>query len=431
LEEGRVDRPGDASPALGAFRHRDFTIFWSTALISNSASWMQLVAVPALLKDQTGSNTWVGGAAMASLLPSTLLTPLAGILADRMSRRLILVVTQIVQMAFAFGFFTLHVAGLLTPWRILALLFGNGVVAGFQVAAWQSFVPTLVPRESLVDAVRLNSVQFQAARAIGPGAGAVAVGVLGIGAAFFLNAITYLPVIVAVVLARPRQVIVARDERPKMRDDLVEGFRYVWRSVALRRAVIIAFVVSALGQSLVQLAAGISTDVYDKSSEANAGLVAALGVGSLVTGGWIIGWGGRIRRSTLAMWGLAGYAFGVLMIAASTSYVVGIVAFFVCGLSHIPIATSLNTFMQSAVPDEIRGRVVSCYLLGVMLGMPVGSFGLGRLSDSIGMREVLVLDVIAFAAFVLVAIFRFGRMRDFDRDTIDDLPGVVRASASA
>lgn len=405
------------SPALKAFRHRDFSLFWSTALLSNSAAYMQFIAVPALLKDRTGSNTWVGAASMASMIPATLLTPFAGLLADRVSRRLILTITQFGQMLVALGLFTLYLVDLLSPWRMLALLFANGVVSGFQVSAWQSFVPTLVPREDLVDAVRLNSVQFQGARAIGPGIGALAVGILGIGAAFLVNALSYVPVILAILITRPRQQISMREDRD-IWGDLVEGFSYTWGSSALRRAVVTSFVVSVLGQSLTQLAAGIATDVYGRDAKANAGLVAAVGIGSLITGIWIIGWGGRVLRSTLAMLGLGGYVIGVGLMVVSTNYAIGLVAFFVCGLSHIPIATSLNTFMQSAVPDEIRGRVVSTYLLGVMLGMPVGSFALGRLSDSIGMREVLALDALAFGVFLAVALTWFGRFRDIDQDTI-------------
>ena len=349
---------------MRAFRHRDFRLFWVTALVSNSAAYMQFIAVPALLKETTGSNTWLGAAAMAAMIPATAITPFAGLLADRVSRRLILIVTQLGQAAFALGFLGFYLADMLTPWRMMALLLGNGVVSGFQVAAWQSFVPTLVPRADLVDAVRLNSVQFQASRALGPAIGALAVGLLGIGAAFFINAITYIPVIVAIVITRPRQTL-APASSSNIRADLVEGFRFTWGITALRRAVITSFMVSVLGQSLTQLAAGIATDVYGRNAKANGWLVAALGVGSLITGIWIIVWGSRTARSTLAMQGLGGYVVGVFLIAITTNFAIGVLGFFVCGLAHIAIATSLNTFMQSAVPDEIRGRVVSFYLLGV------------------------------------------------------------------
>jgi MFS family permease len=419
----RSERRTGASPAFAAFQHRDFRLFWTTALVSNSAAWMQVIAVPARLKELTGSNTWVGAGAMASVLPSTLLTPIAGLLADRVSRRHILIVTQLGQMVFAFGFFALHLCDLLTPWRMLALLVGNGLVSAFQLAAWQSFVPTLVPRESLIDAVRLNAVQFQAARAIGPGIGALAVGVLGIGAAFFINAITFVPVILAVAIARPRQLIAPKSDR-NLREDLVEGFRFTWGSTVLRQAVITSFVLSVLGQSLVQLAAGIATDVYDRTPASNGGLVAAVGIGSLVTGFWMIGWGESVARSKVATLGLIGYVVGVGLTVVTRSYAVGLLAFFVCGLSHIPIATSLNTFIQGAVPDEIRGRVLSFYLLGLMLGLPIGSFGMGRLSDTIGMREVLVIDLVAFAVFLLVAMTRFHRFREIDGETLDDIASV-------
>src|SRR5690606_25628738 len=141
--------------------------------------------------------------------------------------------------------------------------------------------------------------------------------------------------------------------------DLVEGSSYTRGSTALRRPAVTPFVVSGCGRSLVQPAAGIAPDGSGRGATASAGPVATGGVGSLITGIWIIGWGGRVLRSTLAILGLCGYVIGVALMVVSTNYAVGILAFFVCGLSHIPIATSLNTFMQSAVPDEIRGRVVS------------------------------------------------------------------------
>ncbi|HEV8295653.1 MAG TPA: MFS transporter [Acidimicrobiales bacterium] len=406
--------------AVGALRHRDFALFWTTALVSNSAAWMQMVAVPAKLWKLTGSATWLGAASMASLLPAVLLTPLAGVLADRTSRRLILIVTQNGQMLFAFAFWVLYLADELTPWRMLGLLLGNGVVSGIQVAAWQSFVPTLVPREDLIDAVRLNSVQFQAARAIGPGVGALAVSFFGIGTAFLLNAVTFVPVVIAVMVARPRQAMSARAGEP-MRHALAEGFRYTWSRSALRRAVLTALAVSAMGQMVIALAAGISGEIYGHSGTGgNAGLVAALGAGSLVSGLFILTRGDRIARSHMAIVGLAIYVVGILLVPLTTSYRVGMVAFAVCGLAHIPVATSLNTFVQSSVPDEIRGRVLSFYLLGVMIGMPTGALLLGRIGDLIGLRETLVLDAIAFAAFFTIIVLRFGRLQFVDRESLDE-----------
>jgi MFS family permease len=411
----------DRGRAMSALRYRDFALFWTTALVSNSAAWMQMVAVPAKLWDLTESATWLGAASMAALAPSVLLTPIAGVLADRVSRRMILIVTQLAQMVFAFAFWFLYLADQLTPWRIIWLLLGGGVVSGIQVAAWQSFVPTLVPRKALVDAVRLNSVQFQAARAIGPAIGALAVSVFGIGTAFMLNAVTFIPVVLAVLAARPRQSIMMR-QGDSMRAALVEGFTYTASRQALRRAVMTACVLAALGQSLIPLAAGVASEVYGHDgTSANAGLVAAIGAGSLLSGLVVVVRGDRIRRSRAAMIGLVVYLVGILAIPLTTSYAFGMLAFAVVGIAHIPVATSLNTFVQSAVPDEIRGRVLSFYLLGVMLCTAVGALVLGRIGDIVGMRETLVLDACAFAVFVVIAVTRFDRMRQIDADSLDDV----------
>ena len=399
-------------------RHRDFTLFWTAAIVSNSASWMQSVAVAALMWDRTKSATWLGGIGLAMLIPATVLTPYAGVLADRLPRRLILGATQSLQMAFAFAFYFVYQAGLLTPWRMIGLLIATGVVSGIQMAAWQSYVPTLVPREHLVTAVRLNSVQFQASRAIGPMAGAFALHYLGVGAAFMANAVTFVPVVLAVLIARPTQAINARSDT-RVFAAMAEGFRYTWSHASMRRVILAAFVLSAFGQSLVQLTAAMATQMYGRTSHDNAGLVAAFGLGSVISGVAMIAAGQGISRSTTMRFGLFTYVVGVALLPATGNYRVGLVALFVCGLAHIPVATTFNTFMQSSVPDEYRGRVVSCYLTGVMLGMPLGSFALGRLGDMIGMRQALVLDAIVMAMFAVVVIVVYGGMRFIDHDMVD------------
>ncbi len=399
-------------------RYRDFTVFWTAAIVSNSASWMQTVAVSAHLWDQTHSATWLGASGFAMMIPATILTPYAGVLADRLPRRLILGVTQALQMVFAFVFLLVYRADLLTPWRVLALLFANGIVSGIQMASWQSFVPTLVPREHLVTAVRLNSVQFQASRAIGPMFGALALQFFGIGVAFLANAVTFIPVVFAVLIARPTQTIAPRAQS-RVFEAIAEGFRYTWSRAPMRRVIIAAFLLSAFGQSLVQLTAAIAAEMFARPSSDNAGLVAAFGAGSVVSGIAMVTLGNAYTRSATLRVGLVTYVCGIALVPLTPDYRVGLLGLFVCGLAHIPVATTFNTFMQSSVPDEYRGRVVSCYLTGVMLGMPVGSFALGRLGDVIGMRETLVLDALVMAVFATIILVGYAGMRFIDHDFVD------------
>src|SRR4051812_35827220 len=174
--------PGAGGGSLEIFRHRDFALFFTTAAISNGGTWMQLVAVQALLYDLTNSGTWLGLSTVVSLVPALLLTPYAGVLADRVSRQTILRITQTVQMTTGFVLWGVYISHTVSPGWIVAIGFVNGVTAGFQAATWQSFVPLLVPPEDMMPAIRLNSTQYTMARAIGPAFGGVIVQLWGIGA---------------------------------------------------------------------------------------------------------------------------------------------------------------------------------------------------------------------------------------------------------
>jgi MFS family permease len=407
--------------SLDAFSHRDFALFWWAALVSNSASWMQIIAVPAVLWSLTHSATWLGLASFAGLGPSLILTPFAGVLADRVPRRLILIVTQAIAMVAALGLWVLYHLDQLTPWRILGLLFVNGVASAFQISAWQAFIPTLVPRSLLLDAVRMNSVQFTASRAIGPGLGALLLDRLGIGLAFLSNAATFLLVIAALIVVRPLQVITARKGDPVL-PSLVEGFRYVRQRTPLRHIVILTFWVSACGQSLMSLAPGIADEVYGRGTQAQATLIATLGVGAIISSVYVIGRGNRARRSHTLRIAFVSYITGVALIGATHSYYVGLVGFLLVGGSHMATAVSMNTYLQAYVADERRGRVVSVYLLSVTAGMPVGALIIGRLGDVLSMRTALLMNTAAYLGIVLFTAARWHGYRELDAPP-DDYAG--------
>ncbi len=213
--------------SLSIFRHRDFTVFFTAAAVSNGANWMQLVAVPALLFDLTNSGAWLGFATFSSLIPAVLLTPYAGVLTDRVSRQAIVLVTQTAQMVIAFGLWGLYTTGHITPWWIIGLGILNGCATGFQTSAWQTFVPLLVPEDEMLHAVKLNSVQFTMARAIGPAAAGWVVAAWGVGTAIFVNAATYLLVIIALLVVHARPAM-SSSRSEKVWAQLKQGARYVW-----------------------------------------------------------------------------------------------------------------------------------------------------------------------------------------------------------
>jgi MFS family permease len=400
-------------------RHRDFALFWTAAAISNGGGWMQMVAVPALLYDMTGSSTWLGLASMASLLPAVFLTPHAGVLADRMSRRSILLITQTVQMLCAFGLWTFYLTDSIRPGLIVGIGFIGGIATGFQTAAWQSFVPLLVPADELLDAVKLNSVQFTLARAIGPGLAGAVVSTLGTGAAILINAITYLLVIGALFISNPRQSIVPASAG-RVSEVLRDGGRFVWHNRPLRLAVFLAFVTSLCGQALQHVAPAIANRIYDRPSTDNAGLLVALGLGALASSVISVAVGDRLRRSTRVIVALVLFAASTALIPITSSYTVGLIAYFIGGLAHLQSAVALNTLIQGTVPDHLRGRTMSFYVLGILAGIPLGAFTLGRLGDIFTMRVAVYADATVFALLIIVLVAR-GWLSDLDVSRIDDV----------
>ncbi|MEY3618377.1 MAG: hypothetical protein RL726_1075 [Actinomycetota bacterium] len=404
---------------MRALRHRDFALFWTAAAISNGGGWMQMVAVPALLYDMTGSSTWLGISSMATLLPAVFLTLHAGVLADRMSRRKILLVTQTVQMLCAFALWGFYLADAIRPGLIVAIGLVGGIATGFQTAAWQSFVPLLVPEDELLDAVKLNSVQFTLARAIGPGLAGAVVSTLGTGAAILINALTYTLVIGALFVSNPRQSIVPSNGA-KVSEVLRDGGRFVWRSHPLRIAVLLAFATSLCGQALQHVAPAIADRIYGRPSTDNAGLLVALGLGALASSVMSVVIGDKMKRSTRVLVALVLFAGSTALIPTTSNYNVGLIAYFIGGLAHLQSAVALNTLIQGTVPDHLRGRTMSFYVLGILAGIPLGAFTLGRLGDIFTMRVAVYVDAAAFVVLIVLLLAR-GWLADLDVTKIDDV----------
>lgn len=376
-----------------------------------------MIAVPAILFDLTQRATWLGFSSLVGSVPAVLLTPYAGVVADRISRKRILIVTQSVQMCASFTLFLLYTTDQLTPWRIVGVGFANGIATGFGASTWQAFVPSLVPEADMLDAVRLNSVQFTVARAIGPGFAGLVIGAFGSGAAILLNSSTFLLVILVLLTVNSRPTSVASRELSP-RQAFVNGARYVWTHVPLRTAVLLAFASSALGQSLQFIAAAVSARIFDRPSTDSAGLMTSLGVGAILASLYATRTAGRWRRSQTAATAMIFYALSPALISLSGAYWVGLIGYFVGGLAHLTMALSLNTLIQGLVPDRVRGRAMSFYLLGVMGGIPTGSFIMGFLGDVFSLRAVIAVDALVFVA-ILAYLNSSGILRQLDVERLD------------
>ena len=356
------------------------------------------------MNELTDSNAWVGAVAFCMFFPSFLVTPIAGTLADRVSRRMILIVAYVIQSIVAVLFTVLYAADLLTPWRIILLVLISGVAAGFQWAPIQAMSAVLVPKDVLIYAVRLVSISFTAGRAIGPALAAIVLATAGPGLAYALTVLCYL-----IALATIATVHIAwqpEEAHEPFRRQFAAGLGYVWHSPAIRLAVSLAFVVAAFGAIYIfALVASVADDAYGAGGGGVGALAAMAGVGSIIGSIFIAGRGGNVLRSRLETVAISLYLAGIVVSAATSVLWVGLIGYAIIGVGHTLHGVTVNTTIQVIVEEEFRGRVMSVWLMGILGGLPAGALLAGAFADVIGIRSMMLISALCLAGFVGVASF--------------------------
>lgn len=407
---------------MRALRHRDFRIFLLGALASNSGTWLQNLAVPYVLFELTGKSIWVGLAGFAQFIPSFLLGPLGGSLADRRDRRKILLATQAAMALAALALWGVWVAGLHSPYLILAITAATGVFSGLMIPSWQAFVPALVPKEDLSSAITLNSTQFNAARAVGPALAGVLLAVAGPGWAFFLNAVSFLAVIAALQVVKPRSTTNPGADGPpeSVLQSLQSAIRYIRSQTGVLVSILCAMLVAFFGNPITQFTVVFAGEVYHAGPDVLGVLAAAVGLGAIMMAPVLSTWDTRVPRSTMVRWGLPLYALAVIGFGAAPNWPLGLLALLGVGAGFLAVIAVTNTAVQMIVTDQMRGRVMSARVMGFTLAFPVGSLIQGSLADVIGPQATVIGSGSILLVVALVFITRRGLLETIDRDT-DDL----------
>ena len=373
--------------AFAAFRYRNFSLMWSASLLSSSGVWLQNVAVPFVIYRITGSGAWLGFTAFLSYVPLVITGPLAGSVADRFDRRTVHMCTGTGSFVATGALWLVWVAGERRIGVILLLLTLNGFVAGMQIASWQAFVTELVPREHLLNAVTLNSAQFNAARAFGPALGGLVLATLGPSWAFFLNAVTYLAMVGALVLVRPPRIDrPASTGRPRALAEMRQAMRYVRTEPGISVCLLIVFALGFLGGPLFNLIVVFADDVYGVGDGLYGVLAACLGLGAILAAPVIAGPGTRLSRSHLVAVAMVTYGVALVALGLAPVAVLGAAALLVAGAGYLGISATLNTTIQLQVTEAMRGKVLALYVMTLTLAMPLGSLLQGWLVDLVGIQ---------------------------------------------
>lgn len=390
-----------------SFAHRDFSWYFAGSLLSNTGTWMQQVALGWLVYSLTQSSSALGIVAFLGGIPITILNLFAGVLADRVDRRGLLIWAQVLLMIQAVAFGALTQTGHITLSWVYGLSLMGGIISAFMFPAWQAMVPDLVPRHSLLNAIALSSAQFNAARLLGPMLGAAVFAALGIAEVFYANALSFLFVIWALWVIRPAQVRVDH-AGAGVGAQLMTGLRYarahrrVWSHlVTAATMTLFAFPFVTLLPVIAAETLGLGSTGYSLLMGLNGGgaLVGALGVASLPS---------SVKRDLIVRYGLLGMSISVMAIGLSRSALLTGVLLVISGAAFLACVSSINTNLQTAAPPEIRGRIMSLFVLAFMGLMPIGGIIVGYLGDLIGAPQAILAGSVVALAFSLFLIARPG-----------------------
>ncbi len=377
--------------AFASFGHRSFRYFWFGGITTNSARWFQYVALPAVVWDLTASPGWVGFAGFAQFTAMAVVAPVAGMVADHYSRRTILMVTQAFMGLVAVAMALAWTQGVRSPAAYVALAAASGLGGGLNLPVWQSFVSELVPRDLLLNAVTLNSAQFNSSRLVGPMLGGITVAAAGPAVAFWISAAGAVVVLFALALVQSGQAVLAGT--PSMR--VIRNTLAVARYVRARRGLVVAFVtvalIGALGLPVQMLTVVFAEDVFDRGPGGFGLMLTMLGVGAVVAAPMVASLGGRVSRSKIQRVALVVYGAAVLALAVAPTFLVYLVPLAAIGAAHLASASALNTAVQLQVDEERRTQVMSLYVMVLMSSNPLGQLALGQLIEAIGARPAFGL----------------------------------------
>src|SRR5687768_2320889 len=378
------------SRAFAAFKYRDFQILWFGAFTSTVGNWMQKVAQSWLVFDLTKSSFFLGLDDFLGQLPILLFTVLGGVIADRYDRRRLLLGSQYAQMTTAFTLAVLVWTGVVRIEYILGLSFLTGFAQAFGGPAYQSLMPTLVPKKHLPNAIALNSIQFNLSRIVGSLLAGAALAAFGTAICFGLNGLSFLVVIAALLSLSVKHI------KPEKHNPLLQemhgGFSYVKREPALIAFTCVAFLTTFLGLPLMTFLPVIARDVFQGEVGLYSQMLAFSGSGSVV-GALIVAWMGRFKHMGRTLL-IVQVVFGLIVAAFAMSRTLWLseLLLFCAGVSAMLVTALTTSLVQLIVPDHLRGRVVSIYMVAFRGGMPLGSLASGFASNFVSVPAVLAIN---------------------------------------
>lgn len=400
-----------------ALSHRNFRVFWIGAFLSNVGTWMQAVAQGWLVLELTDSSLWLGIDAFMATAPGFFLTLAGGVFADLVDRRRLLLYTQVVAGIAAVALATLVWTDHINVWMILGFSLVTGCCMALAAPSYQAMTFDLVGREDLANAVALNSSQFQLSRVAGPVLAGFGFKFFGLAGCFYLNGLSFVAVVIALHMVRfdeNRKLITPHSmkDRRALWQDLIAGFRYVRRRPRVSSLLTIAAVTSLFGAPYLTLIPIFARDIFHLGASGLAWMMGMAGAGAFC-GALFLTYLGDFRRKGWFVLG-GSFGFGVFLIAFAQAdvLVLSLAFLFGVGFTIVTAVALINTLLQQLVTDEMRGRVMSMFILSFIGTMPIGSLLAGSFAHRFGAPATLTGGGICIIVYVVISALRNRKLRE-------------------
>jgi len=397
-----VDRP----PRFAALQHRNFALIWSGLLISNVGTWMQNVAQGWLVLQLTNSPLWLGFLGLSFAVPMIVLPFVGGVVVDRIHRIRLLYITQTGQMLLAFGLAALTWLKLINVWHILIASFLGSALLAFDNPARQALLPDLVPGRDLLNAVSLNSATYNGAALVGPALAGGLIGPLGAGWLFFINGVSFLAVLIA--LLSMRDVRTHSGAAPvSLRESALAGLGFAWRQKLVLALLLLSALAAVFGRSYQNLLPVFARDVWHGGAQGYGILLSAAGAGALVGAFGLASVRNLKRHGAVMMVSGLVFSAAIILFALSPTLLPGAILLFISGVASTVYGSIIATFLQVMAPNDLRGRLMSLYAI-TLIGLPaLGALGSGAIAQALGgvsgaPRAVLIGGCVVAVVLVLV-----------------------------
>jgi MFS family permease len=398
--------PRRRSGFLAPFRYRDYRLLWSGLIISNLGTWMQLTTLGYLVVKLAGTARLaaldVGILGASSAIPVLLLSPLAGAVADRFPRRRVLLVTNSIEVCAALTLAVLASTGRIALWEIFIIAGIRSTGQSFDAPARQSWVPLLVPREFLGNAIGLNSVAFNAPSVIGPPIAGILILYVGLATSFYLNAVLTFATVTAILMMKappPSSTV-----RENMFASIAHGVRFLATNAVLRPVLLMLVATCLLVRPYQQLMPAYAAHVVHVDARGLGFMLAAIGAGA-ITGSLLTAVIGARRRAVVWISSACVMSLGTITLGSVHSFGVAIVVLVFVGLAVLSFVGSSNVLLQTLSPEDMRGRAISVFSMIILGLIPAGSLLLGTFATFVGIQTSLICG--GALALVLAAIVWF------------------------